>query len=32
LYLPMVSRKLAWTAFLDPKTAQVVGFAPLDSF
>jgi len=32
LYLPMVSRKLAWTAFLDPKTAKVVGFAPLDSF
>jgi hypothetical protein len=32
LYLPMVSRTLAWTAFLDPKTAQVVGFAPLDSF
>jgi hypothetical protein len=32
LYLPLVSRKLAWTAFLDPKTAQVVGFAPLDSF
>lgn len=32
LYLPMVSRKLAWTAFVDPKTAQVVGFAPLDSF
>jgi hypothetical protein len=32
LYLPVVSRKIAWTAFVDPKTAQVVGFAPLDSF
>jgi hypothetical protein len=32
LYLPLVSRTLAWTAFLDPKTADVVGFVPLDSF
>lgn len=32
LYLPMVSRMSAWTAFLDPQTAQVVGFAPLDPF
>jgi hypothetical protein len=32
LYLPMVSRKSAWTAFLDPKTGDIVGFAPLDSF
>jgi hypothetical protein len=32
LYLPMVSRKIFWTAFLDPQTADVVGFAPVDSF
>jgi hypothetical protein len=32
LYLPMVSRKFFWTAFLDPQTADVVGFAPVDSF
>lgn len=32
LYLPVVARKTAWTAFLDPQTAAVVGFAPLDSF
>lgn len=32
LYLPMISRKTAWTAFLDPQTAEIVGFAPLDSF
>lgn len=31
-YLPMNSRKLAWTVFLDPKTADIVGFAPVDSF
>jgi hypothetical protein len=31
-YLPMISRKLAWTAFIDPQTADVVGFAPVDSF
>ncbi|HEY8051099.1 MAG TPA: TfpX/TfpZ family type IV pilin accessory protein [Ramlibacter sp.] len=31
-YLPMISRKIAWTAFIDPQTADVVGFAPLDSF
>lgn len=32
LYLPLVSRAYSWTAFLDPKTADVVGFAPVDSF
>lgn len=32
LYLPVISRRVAWTAFVDPKTAQIVGFAPLDSF
>ncbi|HUR87969.1 MAG TPA: TfpX/TfpZ family type IV pilin accessory protein [Ramlibacter sp.] len=31
-YLPVISRKIAWTAFIDPKTADIVGFAPLDSF
>lgn len=32
LYLPMVGRKTFWTAFLDPATAEVVAFVPLDSF
>ena len=31
-YLPMVGRKSFWTVFLDPVTADVVGFLPLDSF
>jgi hypothetical protein len=31
LYLPVVGRKAFWTAFLDPQTADVIGFAPLDS-
>jgi hypothetical protein len=31
-YLPMVSRKIGWTALLDAQTADVVGFLPLDSF
>jgi hypothetical protein len=32
VYLPMVGRKSFWTVFLDPVTAQVVGYMPLDSF
>jgi hypothetical protein len=32
LFLPMVGRKSFWTVFLDPVTADVVGFMPLDSF
>ena len=32
LYLPLVDRKTAWTVLLDPATAQVVAFMPLDSF
>jgi hypothetical protein len=32
VYLPMVSRKFSWTAFLDARTADVIGFAPVDSF
>jgi hypothetical protein len=32
LYLPMVSRKFFWTALIDAQSADVVGFAPLDSF
>jgi len=32
VYLPLVDRKAAWTVLLDPATAQVVGFVPLDSF
>jgi len=31
-YLPMVGRKSFWTVFIDPTTAEVVGFIPLDSF
>ncbi|MFM6991357.1 MAG: TfpX/TfpZ family type IV pilin accessory protein [Rhodoferax sp.] len=32
VYLPMVGRKSFWTAFLDPITAEVRAFLPLDSF
>lgn len=32
VYLPMVGRKSFWTVFLDPITAEVLGFMPLDSF
>jgi hypothetical protein len=32
LYLPVAARTYFWTAFLDPQTAKVIGFAPLDSF
>ena len=32
LFLPMNARKSFWTVFLDPVTADVVGFLPLDSF
>jgi hypothetical protein len=32
-YLPLVARKAeAWTVLLDAKTAEVIGFLPLDSF
>jgi hypothetical protein len=31
-YLPVASRKVYWTALLDARTAQVLGFVPLDSF
>lgn len=31
-YVPMVGRKNFWTVFVDPTTADVVGFMPLDSF
>ena len=31
-YLPMVGRKSFWTAFIDPTTADIVAFMPLDSF
>jgi hypothetical protein len=31
-YLPMVGRNQAWTALIDPETAEPVGFLPLDSF
>jgi hypothetical protein len=31
-YLPMVGRREFWTAFIDPLTAEVVAFMPLDPF
>lgn len=31
-YVPMIGRKSFWTAFVDPVTAQVLAFMPLDSF
>ncbi len=32
VYVPMIGRKSFWTAFIDPVTADVVSFMPLDSF
>jgi hypothetical protein len=32
LYLPLVGRKVFWTALVDSSTAEVLGFLPLDSF
>lgn len=32
VYLPVAGRKLFWTVLLDTKTADVVGYVPLDSF
>lgn len=32
VWLPLVGRKSFWTVFLDPVTADAVGFMPLDSF
>jgi hypothetical protein len=32
VFLPMIGRKSFWTVFLDPATAQIVAFMPLDSF
>ena len=31
-YVPLAGRKSFWTAFVDPSTADIVGFMPLDSF
>ena len=31
-YLPLAGRKTFWTVFVDPASAEVVGFMPLDSF
>jgi Flp pilus assembly protein TadD len=32
-YLPMIARQAqAWTVLLDARTAEVIGFLPLDSF
>jgi hypothetical protein len=32
VYLPMVGRKSFWTVLLDPTTAEVLAFMPMDSF
>jgi len=32
VYLPMVGRKSFWTVLLDPNTAEVLAYVPLDSF
>jgi hypothetical protein len=32
VYLPLVGRKSFWTVLLDPVTAEVLGFIPVDSF
>jgi hypothetical protein len=32
VYLPLAGRKSVWTAFLDPATAGIVAYMPLDSF
>ncbi len=32
VYLPMIGRKSFWTVFLDPVTAEVLAYMPLDSF
>jgi hypothetical protein len=32
VYLPLVGRKSFWTVLLDPTTADVLGFLPIDSF
>ncbi|MDO8279874.1 MAG: TfpX/TfpZ family type IV pilin accessory protein [Burkholderiaceae bacterium] len=31
-YVPMIGRKTFWTVFIDPSSARVLGFLPLDSF
>lgn len=32
VYIPMIGRKSFWTVFLDPQTAEIVAYMPLDSF
>ena len=32
VYLPMIGRKSFWTVLLDPASAEVLAFMPLDSF
>ena len=32
VYLPLVGRKLFWTVLLDPVSAEVLTFLPLDPF
>jgi hypothetical protein len=31
-YVPLVSRQIAWTVLVDPKTADVLSFLPIDAF
>ncbi len=31
-YVPLAGRKSFWTVFLDPQTAEIVAYMPLDSF
>ena len=31
-YFPLVARRTVWTVFIDPATAEVVAFMPLDPF
>lgn len=32
VYLPLVARNTFWTVLIDPKTADAVGYLPIDSF
>lgn len=32
VYLPLISRQVAWTVLLDPVTAEPLAYLPLDSF
>ncbi len=32
LYLPLIARRSFWTALIDPATADIIGFIPLDPY